>query len=60
MQWRAIDKEEWHLHFALLPVKTMENKWVWLERVYRRYRFIGWCVDGIGDNFAVEYKLIQN
>ena len=30
----------WTLKFALLPRKTLYNKWVWLSKVYRGVRII--------------------
>ena len=44
MKWDAkeeIDRWKWRRSFALFPVKTIENKWVWLEKVWSRERSLG-------------------
>jgi len=40
VRWKAkpvFDPYKWHIKFAWYPVRTMDDQYVWLERVLRRY-----------------------
>lgn len=43
---------DWHESFALLPHKTISNKWVWMQQIYKRRV---WRCTGLTDEPFTEY-----
>jgi hypothetical protein len=46
---------DWYKSFALLPHKTITNKWVWLQHIYQRH--VRRCT-GLIDEPFVEYATL--
>lgn len=56
MRWKVtepIQNDKWYRTFALLPVKTRDGYWAWLEYVGMMYVSLNF-----NDRYRVDYKLL--
>jgi len=54
MQWNPapkIEANKWYRIFAWFPLKTYEEKWVWLEHIWMRYTSLNF-----NNRFRVDYS----
>jgi len=46
---------DWHESYALLPCRTINKKWVWLDTIYKRRV---WRWSGMSDEPYTEYATL--